>query len=326
MNKALQVDKLAPPKDSSDALARGVGESGVPLAETMALSYLTAGVMNPLTAGIAQKVPYLYSRFFPIARDAITFGAQSALEPGATAKSIELGAGTGAIMGMLGPYGRLARIIGGVGIGAGQEYLTNPNATAHDYARSAMLMGTFAGLAAAENAILAQSETGDFGPRYTEFSGKPDAAIEKLIKEKQGEVPDAFTKEGIGKIDLVWGEGGKKGYGLAHVIERHGEDTARLLPKIIAEGITENRLDRPERAYIVTPNHEAVVSLTWKNVDKQWVLTAYEKFKSPRPDRTMTSGQTCGGGSASPPPHGGTETDNTNDNKDAARRLKCQDK
>ncbi len=98
MNKALQVDKLAPPKDFADALARGVGESGAPLAETMALSYLTGGLLSPLTAGIATRVPYVYNWLFPIARDAITFGAQSALEPGAIAKGIELGAGAGAII------------------------------------------------------------------------------------------------------------------------------------------------------------------------------------------------------------------------------------
>ncbi len=146
MNKALQVDKVAPPKDFADALARGVGESGAPLAETMALSYLTASLVSPLTAGLAEKVPYLYSWLFPIARDAITFGTQSALEPGATAKSVEVGAGSGAILGMLGLYGRLARVLGGAAIGAGIEYETNPQAQPMDYARNAALMGAFAAI------------------------------------------------------------------------------------------------------------------------------------------------------------------------------------
>jgi hypothetical protein len=115
MNKALQVDKLAPPQDFADSLARGLGESGGPLAETVALSALTAGVINPLTTGIAQKVPYLYSLLFPVARDAITFAAQNALEPGATPKSTAEGAEARAALGLLGPCGRIARALGGAG-------------------------------------------------------------------------------------------------------------------------------------------------------------------------------------------------------------------
>ncbi len=149
MNKALQVDKLMPPEDFADSLARGLGESAGPLAETFALSYLTAGVVSPITAGIAKKVPYLYSWLFPVARDAITFGAQSALEPGATLESAEVGAGAGAALGFLGPYGRITRAIGGASIGVAQEYASNPNAGPLDYARSAALMGAFAAIGAA---------------------------------------------------------------------------------------------------------------------------------------------------------------------------------
>jgi hypothetical protein len=38
-NKELQIDKLVLPTGFSDALSRGVGESGIPLVETTALSY-----------------------------------------------------------------------------------------------------------------------------------------------------------------------------------------------------------------------------------------------------------------------------------------------
>ncbi len=149
MNKALQVDNLAPLQDFADSLARGLGESAGLLAETVALSTLTAGVINPLTTGIAQEIPYLYSWLFPVARDAITFGAQSALEPGATIGSTGVGAGAGAALGFLGPCGRIARALGAAGIGLAQEYMSNPNAGPMDYARNAALMGTFAAIGAA---------------------------------------------------------------------------------------------------------------------------------------------------------------------------------
>jgi hypothetical protein len=195
MNKFLMIDKLAPPETFADALARAVGESGVPLAETMALSYLTAGVMNPLTAGIAQKVPYLYSWLFPIARDAITFGAQSALEPGATAKGIELGAGTGAIMGMLGPYGKLTRAIGGAALGIGQEYMTNPQAQPMDYARNAALMGAFAAIGGAHGITADEAAAGTILD-WAKEKGYSDEALARAIKSQGiGAIANEFAED-----------------------------------------------------------------------------------------------------------------------------------
>jgi hypothetical protein len=195
MNKALQVDKLAPPQDFADALARGAGESGVPLAETMALSYLTAGVINPLTAGIAQKVPYLYSWLFPMARDAITIGAQSALEPGATAKSTELGAGTGAIMSLLGPYGRLNRAIGGAALGIGQEYMTNPQAQPMDYARNAALMGAFAVIGGAHGITADEAAAGTMLD-WAKGKGYSDEKLARAIRAQGlGPIANEFAQD-----------------------------------------------------------------------------------------------------------------------------------
>ncbi|MGA2227029.1 MAG: hypothetical protein ABSH41_21550 [Syntrophobacteraceae bacterium] len=197
MNKFMMIDKLAPPETFADALARGVGESGAPLVETMALSYLTAGVMNPLTAGVAQKVPYLYSWLFPIARDAITFGAQSALEPGATAKSTELGAGTGAIMSLLGPYGRLTRAIGGAALGIGQEYITNPQAQPMDYARNAALMGVFSAIGGAHGITADEAAAGTMLD-WAKEKGYSDKALARAIKSQGiGAIANEFAEDVI---------------------------------------------------------------------------------------------------------------------------------
>ena len=146
--KTILPDNLAPPQDFMDSLARGIGEAAPSLVETLLLSCATGGALNPLFEGMAAKLPTLAAKLFPITRDALTFGVQGALEPEQPGRQASIGTGVGAILGILSPYSRLARIIGGAGVGAGQEYLTNPNATAQDYARSATLMGAFVGLAA----------------------------------------------------------------------------------------------------------------------------------------------------------------------------------
>ena len=61
----------------------------------------------------------------------------------------------------------------------------------------------------------------DWGIAFTKQSGKPAEAIDKLLEQKQGFVPKATNKEGIGDIDFVWGDSGK---GLRHVIERRNAE------------------------------------------------------------------------------------------------------
>lgn len=124
-------------------------------------------------------------------------------------------------------------------------------------------------------------ENDTFGPSYPDFKGKPEEAIEHLLKEKKGHVPGAFYKEGLGDIDLPYGRGGKKGFGLAHIIERRNEDGkdglefVKKLPEIIREGRVEEREGFPGRKYIVHDKSEVVVRLEWDGVSRNWVLTAY---------------------------------------------------
>lgn len=65
-----------------------------------------------------------------------------------------------------------------------------------------------------------------------EFKGYSGAkAIEKLLLEKQGFVQGAFSRNDIGDIDVVYGEvtdpKTHKGYGLAHIFDKHPEITPR---------------------------------------------------------------------------------------------------
>ena len=130
-----------------------------------------------------------------------------------------------------------------------------------------------------------------FGPAFPAFKGKPREAIEHLLKEKKGHVPGAFHKEGFGDIDLPYGKGGKKGFGLAHIIERRNEDGkdglefVKKLPEIIREGRGEEREGFPGRKYIVHDKSEVVVRLEWDGASKNWILTAYpRKEETPAKD------------------------------------------
>ncbi len=145
---------------------------------------------------------------------------------------------------------------------------------------------------AASDHTLELPPSGDFGPEYTQFSGKPDEAIDHLIAQKQGEVPAAIDKEGLGPIDLVWGKGGAKGYGLAHVIEKHGEEVAKQIPQIIRDGEVLPHPATSDRAIIETRDHQAIIRLDWNGRAKRWLVTAYEK--SPRSGRTSDFDRTYG--------------------------------
>ncbi|WP_259458930.1 DUF3519 domain-containing protein, partial [Helicobacter pylori] len=65
----------------------------------------------------------------------------------------------------------------------------------------------------------------EWGHNYSEFKGDGLGAINKLLETKKGFVAGAFYKEGLGDIDLVWGN---KDYGLEHILEKRKKQYKRL--------------------------------------------------------------------------------------------------
>lgn len=131
------------------------------------------------------------------------------------------------------------------------------------------------------------SKRNDWGIAYRKASGNPELAIETMLKEKQGFVPKAFYKEGIGDIDLVWGKSGKKGYGLAHIISQRTDDGldgiefAKRLPEIIKNGVIEKNPKQPNIAFIRNDDNSALVKLIWDENKRKWLVTAFkDKIKS----------------------------------------------
>ncbi|MDY5051597.1 MAG: DUF1073 domain-containing protein [Candidatus Mucispirillum faecigallinarum] len=124
-----------------------------------------------------------------------------------------------------------------------------------------------------------------FGKAYSEYSGKPKEAIEYLIKKKNGHVPNAIYKEGIGNIDIVWGEEGKGkgGYGLAHIIRRRneegydGEEFVKQLPNIINNGKVYKKEGHPDRIYVGDDIHESSIRLSWNGEERTWLVSGYIK-------------------------------------------------
>lgn len=135
----------------------------------------------------------------------------------------------------------------------------------------------------------------DFSPEYTEHSGRPQEAIDHLLDVKQGSVPEAMYKEGIGDIDFVYGKIGKEGYGLAHIQEKH----PAILPHLV-ELIETGVISSPakDRKNILLFEGRAAIRLDWNGEKKIWLVTAYyyRNHLSGSTGTDATLGMTSGSG------------------------------
>ena len=115
----------------------------------------------------------------------------------------------------------------------------------------------------------------EFGTNYAEFYHDGANAIKKLLTEKQGQVAGAFHKDGLGDIDLVWGN---EKMGLAHILARRseqwGEEKAIRFINHLAENIEKGTINAGKngRAQI---NTELTTIVIDKNKDNRFILTAY---------------------------------------------------
>ncbi|GAA7884503.1 DUF3519 domain-containing protein [Helicobacter pylori] len=130
----------------------------------------------------------------------------------------------------------------------------------------------------------------EWGHNYSEFKNDGLGAINKLLETKKGFVAGAFYKEGLGDIDLVWGN---KDYGLEHILKRR-EDQAlnngineqqakeyamsvvKTIPEVIEKGV---KVERNGRMAIEYQNIRIGLKDNWKGekLPNHWVITGYEK-------------------------------------------------
>ncbi|WQZ23532.1 DUF3519 domain-containing protein [Helicobacter pylori] len=130
----------------------------------------------------------------------------------------------------------------------------------------------------------------EWGHHYSEFKGDGLGAINKLLETKKGFVAGAFHKEGLGDIDLVWGN---KDYGLEHILKRREEQAlnngineaeakeyalniAKTIPEVIEKGV---KVERNGRMAIEYENIRVGLKDNWKGekLPNHWVITGYEK-------------------------------------------------
>ncbi|EGK8125300.1 hypothetical protein IO368_000364 [Campylobacter upsaliensis] len=137
----------------------------------------------------------------------------------------------------------------------------------------------------------------EFGVNFEGFKGKE--AIEKLLEEQRGQVKGAFYKEGLGEIDLVWGEitdlEKHKGYGLAHILDKRksefveqgaseseaaqkaAEFAKNEISNIMQNGKIINKANEATR--IETQDYRLILKQNWKGepTKNKWLVTAYMK-------------------------------------------------
>ncbi|MFP6137449.1 DUF3519 domain-containing protein [Helicobacter pylori] len=130
----------------------------------------------------------------------------------------------------------------------------------------------------------------EWGPNYSEFKNDGLGAINKLLETKKGFVAGAFYKEGLGDIDLVWGN---KDYGLEHILKRREDQVlnkgineteakeyamsvVKTIPEVIEKGV---KVERNGRMAIEYQNIRVGLKDNWKGekLENHWVITGYEK-------------------------------------------------
>ncbi|GHR08305.1 hypothetical protein JP0089_06680 [Helicobacter pylori] len=131
----------------------------------------------------------------------------------------------------------------------------------------------------------------EWGNHYSEFKSDGLGAINKLLETKKGFVAGAFYKEGLGDIDLVWGN---KDYGLEHILKRREEqamakglneakakeyalNVVKTIPEVIDKGV---KVDNKGRIAIEYENIRVALKDNWKGekLPNHWVITSYERM------------------------------------------------
>ncbi|VEJ25555.1 DUF3519 domain-containing protein [Helicobacter pylori] len=134
----------------------------------------------------------------------------------------------------------------------------------------------------------------EWGHNYSEFKNDGLGAINKLLETKKGFVAGAFYKEGLGDIDLVWGN---SKYGLEHIFIRRESDAIdkgmskeeakkyalkiiNNIPNIISNGKLSK--DNLGRLSIEFENQRVGLNDSWKGetLNNRWVITSYEIDKT----------------------------------------------
>lgn len=146
--------------------------------------------------------------------------------------------------------------------------------------------------ASTKDSTTSQQKISVFGPLYTQFKGRPVAAIKYLKKQKKGEAVDALYRQDLGYINIVWGNHNTKtnnGKGLCHIIakhekqiQEHGYKIEDFIPIVVQFGdINEKKSDKNKKVY-ESEMFRFVIAIDHKRKNK-WLLTAFDLRKKLNP-------------------------------------------
>lgn len=129
-------------------------------------------------------------------------------------------------------------------------------------------------------------EKGVFGTIYRQFENKPVLAIKYLMKVKEGEAVNVILHPVIGYIDIVWGKNdiNNEGFGLKHIIEKHGKEIKQLgyaveyfIPILIQNGSVAPKSNDPKKVIIEGEMFRVIITKEWFGKKKTFVLSAFDK-------------------------------------------------
>lgn len=125
-----------------------------------------------------------------------------------------------------------------------------------------------------------------FGRNYFRYAGKPKEAIEFLLKERGGQVRRAYTKEGLGEIDIVYGNDKR---GLCHIEKRHLKnqndfESREDMAQKITDALKYGKVEKDKKDVLIIHNEMRLIisqTLVYDNEDnfrdKHWILTSYNQ-------------------------------------------------
>lgn len=121
----------------------------------------------------------------------------------------------------------------------------------------------------------------EFGKNFSEYAGKWQKAIEKVIAEQQWQVVGAFKKKWVGYIDVVWGKvidaNKHTGYGMAHIRNKHPDITPKIIAGIIKKWKVVENSGVKTIVYATKKAKYRVWLSQWWKWDNHWIVTSYKK-------------------------------------------------
>lgn len=111
--------------------------------------------------------------------------------------------------------------------------------------------------------------------------GKGLAAMRRVLAEK-GDAVGAVARGDIGPVSFYWGEEGdaargyRKGYGISHIVAKHGVGVAEKIPEILVRGKISGTYQDGQKRNVTHGPYTATLSLIKRGKNEAWVLTGFD--------------------------------------------------